>query len=177
MKQKLEVMTEKVMKQTLLRISHEIIEKNKRISGFVLVGIKTRGEYLAYRIAQNIKTIEGVELKIGILDITFYRDDIYTIKHQPFIKKTNIPFDITNKNIVLVDDVLFTGRTIRAALDALIDFGRPKVIQLAILIDRGNRELPIRADYIGKNLPTSKKEIVKVYLKECDKIDKVIILE
>ena len=176
-KEKTEVLGEEEIQRILTRLSHEIVEKNKEMKDLVLVGIRTRGAYLAERIVRNIKKIGGVEIPLGILDITLYRDDLTTIAYQPVVHKTEIPFDITGKKIILIDDVLYTGRTIRAALDALIDFGRPQAIQLAVLIDRGHRELPIRPDYVGKNLPTSQKEMVEVRVKEVDKIDKVIIVE
>lgn len=165
------------IRRALTRIAHEIIEKNKGVDNVVLIGIRRRGVPLAERLAKRIVEIEGKEVLIGILDITLYRDDLTTTTHQPVIRKTEIPFTINNKVVVLVDDVLFTGRTVRAALDAIIDLGRPEAIQLAVLVDRGHRELPIRADYIGKNVPTSKKEIVSVYLMELDKQDKAVIKE
>jgi pyrimidine operon attenuation protein/uracil phosphoribosyltransferase len=176
-KEKTEVLGEEEIQRILIRLSHEIVEKNKKMKDLVLVGIRTRGAYLAERIARNIKEINGGEIPLGILDITLYRDDLTTIAYQPVVRKTEIPFDITGKRVILIDDVLYTGRTIRAALDALIDFGRPQAIQLVVLIDRGHRELPIRPDYVGKNLPTSQKEMVEVRVKEVDKIDKVIIVE
>jgi pyrimidine operon attenuation protein/uracil phosphoribosyltransferase len=176
-KEKTEVLGEEEIQRILIRLSHEIVEKNKEMNDLALVGIRTRGAYLAERVVRNIKRIRGVEIPLGILDITLYRDDLTTIAYQPIVRKTEIPFDITGKKIILIDDVLYTGRTIRAALDALIDFGRPQTIQLAVLIDRGHRELPIRPDYVGKNLPTSQEEMVEVRVKEVDKIDKVIIVE
>lgn len=163
------------IRRALTRIAHEIIERNKGVDDLALIGIRRRGVPLAERLAKRIAQIEGKEVPIGILDITLYRDDLTTVTHQPVIHKTAIPFDIDGKKIVLVDDVLFTGRTVRAALDALIDLGRPEAIQLAVLVDRGHRELPIRADYVGKNVPTAKMEIVSVYLIELDKDDKVVI--
>jgi pyrimidine operon attenuation protein/uracil phosphoribosyltransferase len=163
--------------RTLTRIAHEIIEKNKGIQDLVIIGIRTRGVHLARRIASKIEEIEKVPIQVGVLDITLYRDDFMTIGTQPILRKTEISFPITGKRIILVDDVLFTGRTIRAALDGLIDFGRPKMIQLAVLIDRGHRELPIRADYVGKNVPTSVNETVQVLVKEEDKEDAVVIAE
>jgi pyrimidine operon attenuation protein/uracil phosphoribosyltransferase len=165
------------IRRSLTRIAHEIIEKNKGVDNLALIGIRRRGVPLAERLAKRIFDIEGKQVPIGVLDITLYRDDLTTVTNQPIIRKSEIPFDIGNKIIVLVDDVLFTGRTIRAALDAIIDLGRPQAIQLAVLADRGHRELPIRADYVGKNIPTAKKEIVSVYLIELDEKDKVVIEE
>jgi pyrimidine operon attenuation protein/uracil phosphoribosyltransferase len=165
------------IQRAITRIAHEILEKNKGAKDLCLIGIRTRGAFLAERINQSIKEIEGQELPNGILDITLYRDDLTLVSHQPIVHETLINFEIKNKKVVLVDDVLFTGRTIRAALDALIDFGRPASIQLAVLIDRGHRELPIRADYVGKNIPTSLDQNVKVILKESDeKEDQVIVI-
>ncbi len=169
------LLDEVAINRGLTRIAHEILEKNKGIDGLVLVGIKTRGIYLAKRLAERIKKIEGHEVPIGEIDITLYRDDLTEKGDQPVLQGSTIPFDVTNRKIILVDDVLFTGRTVRAALDALIDIGRPQLIQLAVLIDRGHRELPIRPDYIGKNVPTSKKEIISVQLTEVDQKEQVII--
>ncbi len=163
--------------RALTRISHEIVEKNKGIDHIVLVGIRTRGVPIAERLAKVIEQIEGKPVPQGILDITLYRDDLSTLSYQPIVRPTELPVDITGKTIILVDDVLYTGRTIRAALDALIDMGRPKTIQLAVLIDRGHRELPIRADYVGKNVPTSSKEIVSVQLQEIDGEEQVVLRE
>ena len=165
------------IRRALTRISHEIVEKNKGTKNVILVGIRTRGIPLAERIASEIEKIEGTKPAMGILDITLYRDDLSTLSYQPVVRETEIPYDITGKTIVLVDDVLYTGRTIRAALDALIDMGRPKNIQLAVLIDRGHRELPIRADFVGKNVPTSSKEEIRVVLKENDGDEKVVLAE
>jgi len=176
MQEKAVVMAENEIRRTLVRIAHEIVEKNKGVSNLALIGIRTRGVFLAKRLAQEIFEIEKKEISVGTLDITLYRDDLSLVARQPLVLKTEIPFDVSQKKIVLVDDVLYTGRTIRAAMDAIVDLGRPRVIQLAVLIDRGHRELPIRADYIGKNIPTSKKEIVKVKLKEVDGEDKVGIV-
>ncbi len=161
--------------RAIMRISHEILEKNKGTGNLVIVGIRNRGAYLAARIAAAIKKIDTHSVPVGILDITLYRDDLTAIAAQPVVGETEINFDITGKKIVLVDDVLYTGRTVRCALDELVDFGRPENIQLAVLIDRGHRELPIRADYVGKNLPTSQKEIVQVRLREVDGVDEVTI--
>lgn len=175
--EKAQLMDEKAIARAITRISHEIIEKNKGIEDIVLVGIKTRGVYIANRIAKKIEAIEGESINSGEIDITLYRDDLKKINVDPVLNGSNIKFDINDKTVILVDDVLYTGRTVRSALDAIIDLGRPKSIQLAILIDRGHRELPIRADYVGKNIPTSKHEIVSVMLGEVDKVDSVTIKE
>ncbi|MCK5306665.1 MAG: bifunctional pyr operon transcriptional regulator/uracil phosphoribosyltransferase PyrR [Candidatus Omnitrophica bacterium] len=169
------IMDKEQIKRALFRISHEVLEKNKGTKNLAIIGIRNKGAYLAARMADYIKEIDSKAVPVGILDITLYRDDLTTIAWQPVVRKTEIDFDITGKNIILVDDVLFTGRTIRCALDALIDFGRPKNIQLAILIDRGHRELPIRADYVGKNVPTSLNETVDVSLIGADAVDKVSV--
>lgn len=174
---KAKVLDKEDIKRAIVRISHEILEKNKGTKDLAIVGIRNRGAYLAERIAVAIKKIDAHILPVGILDITLYRDDLTTIAAHPVVGETEINFDITGRRIILVDDVLYTGRTVRCALDQLIDFGRPKNIQLAVLIDRGHRELPIRADYIGKNLPTSQREIVQVRLKEADGVDEVVIEE
>ena len=171
------LMDEDAIRRALTRISHEIVERNKGTTGIVLVGIRSRGIPLAERIAAAIEKIEGTRPAIGVLDITLYRDDLSTLAYQPVVRETEIPVDITGKTIVLVDDVLYTGRTIRAALDALIDMGRPKSIQLAVLIDRGHRELPIRADFVGKNVPTSSKEEIRVMLEEHDAEERVVLAE
>lgn len=163
--------------RTLLRISHEIIEKNKGVQDLGIIGIKTRGEYLARRISENIYNIEKRTIPVGVLDITLYRDDLKQKQPNAIVMKTEIPFQILDKKILLVDDVLYTGRTIRAAMDAIVDMGRPKCIQLVVLIDRGHRELPIRADYVGKNVPTSHRELVKVKLNEIDAISQVEIVK
>lgn len=176
-KTKAVIMDEERIRRTLTRITHEIIERNKEIQNLVLVGIRTRGIPLAERIARGIEKIEAVKIPIGILDITLYRDDLASKSLQPQVLSTRIPFNITGKNVVLIDDVLYTGRTVRAAMDALMDLGRPRTIQLAVLIDRGHRELPIRADYVGKNLPTSRREKVAVRLREVDQVDEVVIIE
>lgn len=177
MKVKAQLMDEIAMERALKRISHEIIEKNKGVKDIALVGIKTRGIPIAKRIAGYIKDFENYEVEVGNLDITLYRDDLTEKFEQAHLNQTDINFDINNKNIILIDDVLYTGRTARAALDAIIDIGRPKTIQLAELIDRGHRELPIRADYVGKNVPTSENEIVRVELIETDDENRVIICE
>lgn len=171
------VMDEKSMKQALRRIAHEIIEHNKGVENIVLIGIHTRGVPLAKRMREYLKEIEGFEVPLGILDITLYRDDLIERHDQPVVHTTDVPFDLTGKHAVVIDDVLFTGRTIRSAMDALIDLGRPASIQLAVLIDRGHRELPIRADFVGKNVPSSRSELVEVKLKEIDQEDRVDILE
>ncbi len=174
---KARIMDHEQLRRALTRIAHEIIEKNQDIRNLTLVGIKTRGVPLAHRIAERIRLNEGIEIPVGFLDITMYRDDISEINPDPTVNAAGIGFQVTGKNIVLVDDVLYTGRTIRAAMDALIKMGRPAAIRLAVLIDRGHRELPIRADHVGKNVPTSKKEIIKVKLLEADEIDEVVLLD
>ncbi|MFH1624935.1 MAG: bifunctional pyr operon transcriptional regulator/uracil phosphoribosyltransferase PyrR [Pseudomonadota bacterium] len=175
--EKKEVIDKTEMERALLRISHEIMERNKGTQNLVLIGIRTRGIYIARRIATYIRQIEKVDVPIGVLDITLYRDDIRYNSDQPIIHKTDIPFSITGKRVVLIDDVLCTGRSTRAALDGLMSIGRPEVIQLAVLVDRGHRELPIQADYVGKNLPTSKDEVVRVMLEEEEAIDRVVLQE
>lgn len=177
MMEKAEIMDEHGIMRAVTRIAHEIIEKNKGIEDIILIGIQRRGVPLAKRVAQKIKEVEGIEVPVGILDITFYRDDLSLLSEHPIINGTEINLPIYDKKVILVDDVLFTGRTVRAAIEALMDIGRPKTIQLAILIDRGHRELPIRADYVGKNVPTSKNEIVHVKMYEIDKVDIVTISE
>ncbi|MGB9781234.1 bifunctional pyr operon transcriptional regulator/uracil phosphoribosyltransferase PyrR [Caldanaerobacter sp.] len=177
MRIKAEIMDEKAIDRALIRIAHEIVERNKGIEDVVLVGIKTRGVPLAKRIARYISRIEGKEPPVGSLDITLYRDDLTTDLEQPVVKKKDIGVDVANKIVVLVDDVIYTGRTVRAAMDAIIDLGRPKAIQLAELVDRGHRELPIRPDYVGKNVPTSRSEIIQVMLEEVDGVNKVVITE
>jgi pyrimidine operon attenuation protein / uracil phosphoribosyltransferase len=161
--------------RALTRIAHEIVERNKGVKDVALVGIRTGGVHLAHRLATRIHTIEGAQIPIGELDITLYRDDLALRKNQPALRKTSVPFDVADKVVVLVDDVLFTGRTIRAAMDSLMDLGRPGEIQLAVLIDRGHRQLPIKATYIGKNLPTSREEKVQVLLEESGEDDRVVI--
>lgn len=163
------------IQRALNRVAHEILEHNKGTEDLILAGIRTGGVYLAHRLATKIQEIEKVRVPVGELDITLYRDDLTTKKNPPVLKKTALPGDVTDKIIVLVDDVLYTGRTIRAAMDSLIDFGRPRVIQLAVLIDRGHRELPIRADYVGKNLPTARDELVQVFFEEEGEEDRVVI--
>jgi len=177
MKEKAKILDKEAINRSIMRIAHEIIEKNKGTSDLCVVGIRNRGVYIAKRLAECIKKIEGQDIPAGALDITLYRDDLALASGQPLVRKTEIDFDINDKKLVLVDDVLYTGRTIRASLDALIDFGRPKSIQLAVLVDRGHRELPIRADFVGKNIPTSKQEVVEVHLAESDGNDEVLIAE
>lgn len=165
------------IRRAVTRIAHEIVEKNKGTDDLVLIGIRTRGVPIAERIHKRISEFENANIPLGLLDITLYRDDLSTIDVQPIVHETRVPFSIDGKTVILVDDVLYTGRTVRAALDALIDLGRPQRIQLAVLIDRGHRELPIRADYVGKNVPTSNKEIISVCLDETDKAEEVLLLE
>ncbi|MGO1369537.1 MAG: bifunctional pyr operon transcriptional regulator/uracil phosphoribosyltransferase PyrR [Senegalia sp. (in: firmicutes)] len=171
------ILDEKAMNRATTRISHEIIEKNKGITDIILVGIKTRGIPFSKRIAEKIKAIEGKDVQIEQLDISLYRDDLSEVAENPLVKQNQFNIDISNKIIVLIDDVLYTGRTVRAALDAIVDNGRPKKIQLAVLVDRGHRELPIRPDFVGKNVPTSKDEIINVKFKETDGSDEVTIIE
>ena len=171
------LMDGEAIRRSLVRISHEIVEKNKGVENIVLVGIRTRGVPIAERLADAIEKIEGNRPPVGVLDITLYRDDLSTLSYQPVVRTTELPVDISGKIVVLVDDVLYTGRTIRAALDAVIDMGRPTTIQLAVLIDRGHRELPIRADFVGKNVPTSSHEVVSVQLDTIDGEEKVVIKE
>lgn len=175
--QKAVVLDEQAIRRALTRIAHEIIEKNKGIEGCILVGIRTRGIYLASRLADRIQQIEGKSIAVGELDITLYRDDLSkkTDDKEPLVKGSDIPHNITDQKVILVDDVLYTGRTVRAALDALVDIGRPSSVQLAVLVDRGHRELPVRADYVGKNIPTSSSEKIVVELKEVDQNDQVSI--
>lgn len=161
--------------RAITRMSHEIIEKNRGIKSLCLVGIQRGGVHIARRIAVNLKEIEGKSIPVGTLDIALYRDDINVRDEQPVVRRTEVPYEIDGKKVVLVDDVLFTGRSIRAAMDALMDFGRPAAIQLAVLIDRGHRELPIKADFVGKNIPTSLKEQVKVYFEEDGEKDRVVL--
>lgn len=170
------VMDASEVARALTRIAHEILERNRGTDGLALVGIRTGGVYLAHRLAKRVHGIEHAQVPIGELDITLYRDDLSTRKDQPILRKTSIPFNISDRKVVLVDDVLFTGRTIRAAMDGLIDLGRPAEIQLAVLIDRGHRQLPIKATFIGKNIPTSREEIVEVFLEEDGEEDRVVIL-
>ena len=177
MQEKTLLMDAKAIERALMRIAHEIIEKNKGTQNLVLVGIRRRGVPLALRLAEMIERIEGVALPVGVLDITLYRDDLTTQLEQPVVHQTSLPVSIVDKVVILVDDVLYTGRTVRAGLDALIDLGRPLMIQLAVLVDRGHRELPIRADYVGKNVPTSRREMIAVRMSEIDGSDEVVIME
>lgn len=169
------VMDDKAIERALTRVAHEILERNKGTERLVILGIPTRGYHIAIRLQKNIEEIEGVKVPTGAVDATLYRDDLGTKKDQPPLKKMDIPISIDGKVIIMVDDVLFTGRTVRAAMNALMDFGRPIAIQLAVLVDRGHKELPIKADYVGKNIPTSRKEGVKVHLKEVDGLNEVVV--
>ena len=169
------IMTADDLRRAVIRISHEVVEKHGGTDHLALVGIQRRGVPLARRMAEVIEQHEGVRLPIGALDITFYRDDLSMVAHQPVVKGTDLPFDVNRLTIVVVDDVLYTGRTVRAAMDALMDFGRPAAIRLAVLIDRGHRELPIRADHVAKNVPTSRDEVIRVHLTEVDGADEVVI--
>ena len=177
LKEKSKILDKVGIEKALVRMAHEITENVKSTSDIAIIGIKNRGAYIAERLAEKIVAIAGSKPPVGALDITLYRDDLTQVAEQPVVHATEIDFDIDSKKVVLVDDVLFTGRTIRCALDALIDFGRPAQIQLAVLVDRGHRELPIRADYVGKNVPTSIKEVVEVKLEESDGKDEVVICE
>lgn len=171
------IMDEDQMDRALKRIAHELLEKNKTLDNAVILGIRTRGVPLAERLKKTIEEIHSIVVPIGVLDINLYRDDLTSLTEQPVIYQTVIPVGVKGKKIILVDDVLYTGRTIRAALDSIIDMGRPELIQLVVMVDRGHRELPIRADFVGKNVPTSKREKIDVQLKEIDGVDKVIIKE
>ena len=177
LREKTKILDKDDIDRALQRIAHEIVEKLKSTEDIAIIGIKNRGAYLGGRLALKIEKISGSKIPVGALDITLYRDDLTEASSQPVVHATEIDFDIKGKKIILVDDVLYTGRTIRCALDALIDFGRPAQIQLAVLVDRGHRELPIRADYVGKNLPTSLKEVVEVRLAEADGKDEVVLCE
>ncbi|MFZ5948484.1 MAG: bifunctional pyr operon transcriptional regulator/uracil phosphoribosyltransferase PyrR [Stygiobacter sp.] len=173
---KAKLIDEKGFNRTLTRLSHEILERNKGSNNLVLIGMRTRGEFIASRIHQKIKEIDNSETNFGVLDVTLYRDDFRTRLKQPEISVTNITFDINEKDVILIDDVLYTGRTVRAALDALMDLGRPNTIQLCVMVDRGHRELPIKADFVGKNIPTSINEEVRVRVKEVDGEDAVYLV-
>lgn len=177
MREKAQILDGPGISRALTRIAHEILERNKGTDGVVLVGLRSRGIELARRLSSKIKEIEKVEVPVGALDVTLYRDDLGKAGAQPVVRRTEIPFTVDEKKVVLVDDVLYTGRTVRAAMDSLMDLGRPRLIQLAVLVDRGHRELPIRADYVGKNVPTSQQEQVQVLLEEEDGVDRVVILE
>ncbi|MBP3428699.1 MAG: bifunctional pyr operon transcriptional regulator/uracil phosphoribosyltransferase PyrR [Clostridia bacterium] len=165
---KAHIMDDKAMQRALMRIAHEIIENNRGVEGLTLVGIQRRGVTLARMLRDMIEQVEGVRLPLGVLDITFYRDDLSILQEHPVVNATDLPFQVQDAKIIMVDDVLFSGRTARAAMDAICDMGRPSLIQLAVMVDRGHRELPIRADYVGKNLPTSKSEMVGVHVPEFD---------
>ena len=175
--EKSQIMDATAIQRALTRVAHEIIEKNKGTADLVLIGLRSRGVDLARRLSQRLKEIDGAHVLVGALDITLYRDDLGRAGRHPTVRKTEITFSIENKKVILVDDVLYTGRTTRAAMDGLMDLGRPRVIQLAVLVDRGHRELPIRADYVGKNVPTAKTEQVQVMLQEEDGVDRVVIME
>jgi pyrimidine operon attenuation protein/uracil phosphoribosyltransferase len=177
MKEKARIMDSEEVGRGLTRIAHQILERNRGAHDVILVGIRRRGAPIARRIAGIVKRIEGTEVPVGILDITLYRDDLQLVAKQPVVGRTEMPAPVDGKVVVLVDDVLFTGRTVRAAMDEIMDFGRPRAIQLAVLIDRGHRELPIRADYVGKNVPTSAKEVISVMVAEEDGEDKVTVEE
>jgi pyrimidine operon attenuation protein / uracil phosphoribosyltransferase len=170
-------MTADDIRRALVRISHEIVEKHGGTEGLVLVGVQRRGVPLAERLAAAIAEHEGVKPPVGSIDITFYRDDLSQVAHAPVTKSSELPFDLESSTLVIIDDVLYTGRTVRAALDALVDVGRPKAVRLAVLVDRGHRELPIRADHVGKNVPTSREEIIKVHLREVDGGDDEVVIE
>lgn len=176
-KMKAKIMDEKKMDRTFSRIAMEILEKNRDIENLVLIGIQKKGVFVAKRIQQLVKELEGIDLPLGVLDITLFRDDLHKKEHHPVVQKTEINFSVEDKDIVLIDDVIFTGRTIRAAMDSIFELGRPASIQLAVFIDRGHRELPISPDFKGKYLPTSRRERVNVMLKEIEKKDQVLIME
>lgn len=171
------IMDAEKIRRTLARMAHEVVEFNRGVNNLALIGIRRRGVPLAERLAKLMEEIEGQKVPMGVLDITLYRDDLTLLAPKPVLHRTEVPFSIDNKKLVLVDDVLYTGRTVRAALDALIDLGRPEQIQLAVLVDRGHRELPIHADFIGKKVPTSKKENINVKLVEVDGVDSVVVEE
>ena len=177
MKEKAKIMDAQAMSRAVSRIAYEIIERNKGVSDVLLIGIQRRGVSLAKLLARHIEKAEGTKIATGTLDITFYRDDLSLVNEHPVLNGTDIPFNITDRTIVLVDDVLFTGRTTRAAMDALMDGGRPRCIQLAVLIDRGHRELPIRADFVGKNVPTSRNEVIAVRIAPFEEVDEVVLME
>ncbi|MBI3615699.1 MAG: bifunctional pyr operon transcriptional regulator/uracil phosphoribosyltransferase PyrR [Candidatus Omnitrophica bacterium] len=172
---KAHLLDEQGIQKALTRIGHEILERHRQTQGIALIGIRSRGEMVAQRLARILNELGGTQVPVGALDITLYRDDLSLISASPVVHATDIPFDVQGRKIVIVDDVLFTGRTVRAALDALADLGRPESIELAVLVDRGHRELPIKADYVGKNVPTAQSELVQVRLKEVDGADEVVI--
>lgn len=177
LREKAQIMDAQGMARALTRIAHEIIERNKGVDDIALIGIRRRGVPLAERLAAKIKAIEGKAVPVGYLDITLYRDDLTRLDYHPHLYHTRVDFPVTDKHIILVDDVLYTGRTVRAAMDAIMDLGRPRTIQLATLVDRGHRELPIRCDYVGKNVPTSGREVVSVHIEEIDGEDRAVIQE
>jgi pyrimidine operon attenuation protein/uracil phosphoribosyltransferase len=177
LREKAQILDAEGIRRSLTRMAHEIVETNKGVDNLALIGIRRRGVPIATRLAELITQIEKRDLPVGSLDITLYRDDLTQLSYQPLVYRTEVDFSVTGKRVVLVDDVIYTGRTVRAALDALMDLGRPAVIELAVLVDRGHRELPIRADYVGKNVPTSRKEVISVHIKEIDGEDRVLINE
>jgi pyrimidine operon attenuation protein/uracil phosphoribosyltransferase len=177
LKEKAQILDAEGIRRALTRMAHEIVETNKGVDNLALIGIRRRGVPIAARLADLISRIEKRDLPVGSLDITLYRDDLTQLSYQPLVYRTEVDFPVTGKRVILVDDVIYTGRTVRAALDALMDLGRPAVIELAVLVDRGHRELPIRADYVGKNVPTSRKEVISVHIKEIDGEDRVMINE
>jgi len=174
---KRKVMDSEEIRRALLRVAHEIVERNKGVKDLVLIGIRRGGEQIASRLAKIIQEIEGRSVPCGFMDVTMYRDDLYHMRHQPEVHQTQVNFAVEDKVVVLVDDVLFTGRTIRAAMDSVIDLGRPREIQLAVLVDRGHREFPIRADFVGRNLPTARTDLVNVVLEKDGKKDRVELVE
>lgn len=177
LREKSKIMDEEAIEKALTRIAHEIIESTKETDKLVIIGIRTRGAYLAERIVKKLQELNDTRAALGVLDITLYRDDLTAVASQPVVHSTEIPFDLTGKKVVLVDDVLYTTRTMRAAIDELMDFGRPCLVQIAVLIDRGHRELPICPDYVGKNIPTSQDEVVEVQINEVDGKEQVIVME
>lgn len=177
MREKAQIMDEIEISRSISRISHEILERNSDLDNLVIIGIQRRGVPLAQRIAKKIEEVEGKKIPVGVLDITFYRDDLSTLAEHPVINATELNFSVAGKSIILADDVLYTGRTVRAAIEAIMDLGRPAMIQLIVLIDRGHKELPIHADYVGKNVPTSKSEVIHVHFKEIDGDNRVVISE